>query len=67
MFQVSESLFPCALSQETAKVVEEAVQLAASSWGRRSLPELEAEERLSYACEKVTPVAIDDENISLFS
>ncbi|KAK1412484.1 hypothetical protein QVD17_33771 [Tagetes erecta] len=51
-WKVSESLFPCTLSQETAKVVEEAVQLAASSWGRRSLPELEAEERLSYACEK---------------
>ncbi|KAL8224781.1 hypothetical protein R6Q57_017338 [Mikania cordata] len=51
-WKVSESLFPCALSQETTKVVEEAVQLAASSWGRRSLPELEAEERLSYACEK---------------
>ncbi|KAL8262248.1 hypothetical protein R6Q59_026297 [Mikania micrantha] len=51
-WKVSESLFPCALSQETTKVVEDAVQLAASSWGRRSLPELEAEERLSYACEK---------------
>ncbi|KAI7745072.1 hypothetical protein M8C21_034038, partial [Ambrosia artemisiifolia] len=51
-WKVSESLFPCALSEETTKVVEEAVQLAASSWDRRSLPELEAEERLSYACEK---------------
>ncbi|XP_071716773.1 protein translocase subunit SecA, chloroplastic [Rutidosis leptorrhynchoides] len=51
-WKVSESLFPCSLSQETSMVVEEAVQLAASSWGRRSLPELEAEERLSYACEK---------------
>ncbi|KAJ0512888.1 putative secA, preprotein cross-linking [Helianthus annuus] len=51
-WKVSESLFPCALSEETTKVVEEAVQSAASSWGRRSLPELEAEERLSYACEK---------------
>ncbi|KAI3759985.1 hypothetical protein L1987_50373 [Smallanthus sonchifolius] len=51
-WKVSESLFPCALSEETTKVVEEAVQLAASSWGRRSLPELEAEERISYACEK---------------
>ncbi|MFS7976397.1 putative secA, preprotein cross-linking [Helianthus anomalus] len=51
-WKVSESLFPCVLSEETTKVVEEAVQSAASSWGRRSLPELEAEERLSYACEK---------------
>ncbi|PWA94634.1 protein translocase subunit SecA protein [Artemisia annua] len=51
-WKVSESLFPCALSQESTTVVEEAVNLAVSSWGRRSLPELEAEERLSYACEK---------------
>ncbi|KAJ9543134.1 hypothetical protein OSB04_022841 [Centaurea solstitialis] len=51
-WKVSESLFPCSLSQESTKVVEEAVNLAVSSWGRRSLPELEAEERLSYACEK---------------
>ncbi|KVH94564.1 Protein translocase subunit SecA [Cynara cardunculus var. scolymus] len=51
-WKVSESLFPCSLSQESTMVVEEAVHLAVSSWGRRSLPELEAEERLSYACEK---------------
>ncbi|XP_076935842.1 protein translocase subunit SECA1, chloroplastic-like [Bidens hawaiensis] len=51
-WKVSERLFPCALSEKTSKVVEEAVQSAASSWGRRALPELEAEERLSYACEK---------------
>ncbi|KAL4558933.1 hypothetical protein LXL04_037138 [Taraxacum kok-saghyz] len=51
-WKVSESLFPCPLSQENSLVVEEAVHLAVSSWGRRSLAELEAEERLSYACEK---------------
>lgn len=51
-WKVSESLFPCPLSQENTKLVEEAVQMATSSWGRRSLAELEAEERLSYACEK---------------
>ncbi|CAI9300378.1 unnamed protein product [Lactuca saligna] len=51
-WKVSESLFPCSLSQENSLVVEEAVHLAVSSWGRRSLAELEAEERLSYACEK---------------
>lgn len=51
-WKVSESLFPCALSQENIMAVEEAVNLAVSSWGRRSLAELEAEERLSYACEK---------------
>lgn len=53
VFQVSESLFPCALSKEITDVAEEAVQLAVKTWGQRSLTELEAEERLSYSCEKV--------------
>ncbi|KAK3194414.1 hypothetical protein Dsin_025724 [Dipteronia sinensis] len=35
-----------------AKLAEEAVQLAVKAWGQRSLTELEAEERLSYSCEK---------------
>lgn len=51
--QVNESLFPCALSEEKTKLAEEAVQLAVETWGQRSLTELEAEERLSYSCEKV--------------
>ncbi|KAI9182043.1 hypothetical protein LWI28_021481 [Acer negundo] len=51
-WKVNESLFPCKLSNENAKLAEEAVQLAVKAWGQRSLTELEAEERLSYSCEK---------------
>lgn len=51
--QVNESLFPCKLSNENTELAEEAVQLAIKTWGQKSLTELEAEERLSYSCEKV--------------
>ncbi|XP_022945327.1 protein translocase subunit SecA, chloroplastic [Cucurbita moschata] len=51
-WKVNESLFPCALSSENAKLAEEVVQFAVKTWGPRSLTELEAEERLSYSCEK---------------
>ncbi|CAM8962657.1 unnamed protein product [Rhodiola kirilowii] len=51
-WKVKESLFPCKLSSKNTKLAEEAVQLAVNSWGKRTLTELEAEERLSYACEK---------------
>lgn len=51
-WRVSESLFPCKLSNKNAKLAEEAVDLAVKSWGQMSLTELEAEERLSYSCEK---------------
>ncbi|GAB2298519.1 hypothetical protein Dimus_032583 [Dionaea muscipula] len=51
-WKVKESLFPCKLSRETTGLVEEAVQVAVKSWGQRSITELEAEERLSYSCEK---------------
>ncbi|CAA0830616.1 Protein translocase subunit SECA1- chloroplastic, partial [Striga hermonthica] len=52
-WKVNESLFPCPLSKEKLKLAEEAVELAAKTWGQRSLTELEAEERLSYSCEKL--------------
>ncbi|KAL9430503.1 hypothetical protein AB3S75_025818 [Citrus x aurantiifolia] len=51
-WKVNESLFPCKLSNENAKLAEEAVQVAVKTWGQKSLTELEAEERLSYSCEK---------------
>ncbi|RDX88166.1 Protein translocase subunit SecA, chloroplastic [Mucuna pruriens] len=51
-WKVNEKLFPCQLSNKNADLVEKAVQLAVETWGKRSLTELEAEERLSYACEK---------------
>lgn len=52
-FQVNESLFPCNLSKDILLVVKDAVEQAVQSWGKASLTELEAEERLSYSCEKV--------------
>ncbi|KAJ8565797.1 hypothetical protein K7X08_008373 [Anisodus acutangulus] len=51
-WKVNESLFPCTLSKEKTKLAEEAVEVAVKMWGPRSLTELEAEERLSYSCEK---------------
>lgn len=57
-WKVNENLFPCKLSSKNTKLAEEAVQLAVQTWGQRSLTELEAEERLSYSCEKGP--ALDD-------
>jgi len=54
IYQVNEKLFPCQLSNKNVNLTEKAVQLAVETWGKRSLTELEAEERLSYAGEKVT-------------
>uniref|UniRef100_A0A166HI64 Protein translocase subunit SecA n=1 Tax=Daucus carota subsp. sativus TaxID=79200 RepID=A0A166HI64_DAUCS len=51
-WKVNESLFPCELSKENFNLAEEAVELAVKTWGQSSLTELEAEERLSYSCEK---------------
>ncbi|KAF3790017.1 translocase subunit protein [Nymphaea thermarum] len=51
-WKVSESLFPCDLSKERIALAEDAVDLAVKTWGKRSLTELEAEEKLSYSCEK---------------
>ncbi|WVY96528.1 hypothetical protein V8G54_028679 [Vigna mungo] len=50
--EVNEKLFPCQLSDKNVNLTEKVVQLAVETWGKRSLTELEAEERLSYACEK---------------
>jgi preprotein translocase subunit SecA len=46
-------LFPSELSKETLSSVKDAVEVAVKDWGEKSLSELEAEERLSYSCEKV--------------
>lgn len=51
-WKVNEDIFPCELSSRNTQLAEEVVQLAMNTWGQRSLTELEAEERLSYACEK---------------
>ena len=44
-------------------MAEEAVELAVKTWDQRSLTELEAEDRLSYSCEKVK--SIEDAILSL--
>jgi preprotein translocase subunit SecA len=51
-WKTNESLFPCELSKDTLSFVKDAVEVAVKEWGEKSLPELEAEERLSYSCEK---------------
>ncbi|KAK1281091.1 hypothetical protein QJS04_geneDACA004693 [Acorus gramineus] len=51
-WKVKESLFPCELSKEKVSLAKDAVELAVRTWGERTLTELEAEERLSYSCEK---------------
>lgn len=51
-WKTNESLFPCELSEDTLSFVKDAVEVAVKEWGEKSLPELEAEERLSYSCEK---------------
>ncbi|MBA0575170.1 hypothetical protein Golob_027966, partial [Gossypium lobatum] len=51
-WKVNEKLFPCKLSDKNTKLAEEAVELSVKTWGKKSLSELEAEELLSYSCEK---------------
>ncbi|GJN05385.1 hypothetical protein PR202_ga23006 [Eleusine coracana subsp. coracana] len=51
-WKTTESLFPCELSKETLSFVKGAVEVAVKEWGEKSLTELEAEDRLSYSCEK---------------
>ncbi|KAL3689898.1 hypothetical protein R1sor_016207 [Riccia sorocarpa] len=51
-WKVTASLFPCELSESTISEAEKAVDVAVKSWGEKSLSELEAEDRLSYASEK---------------
>lgn len=46
------SLFPCDLSEEAEREIDNAVKEAEQRWGERSLPILEAENRLSLSCEK---------------
>lgn len=51
-WKVSSQLFPTPLSAETEKKLKEAVDFAVKEYGERSLPELEAEDRLAVAAEK---------------
>jgi preprotein translocase subunit SecA len=49
---VSPSLYPRQPSAEAQAAAEAAVASAQAAWGERALEELDAEERLAFACEK---------------
>ncbi len=51
-WNVSPKLYPCSVSDEGTKLANEAVEAAIASWGAGQLAELDAEERLAFACEK---------------
>lgn len=51
-FAADPSLFPCELSESTLAAARSAVKAATALWGSQALPLLEAEDRLSVACEK---------------
>ncbi len=51
-WKVSTQIFPTSLSSDLEKMLKSAVDFAVKQWGERSLPELEAEEKIAIACEK---------------
>lgn len=51
-WKASPQIFPTELSPETEKMLKEAVDFAVQVCGERSLPELEAEDKLAIAAEK---------------
>lgn len=51
-WKVRDGLYPAELSSETNTLVAKAVEAAVGAWGERQLEELEAEDKLSVACEK---------------
>jgi preprotein translocase subunit SecA len=55
-WRVKDGLYPCELSSEGATLLTAAVSAAAGAWGERSVEALDAEERLSFACEKAPTV-----------
>ena len=60
-WSVNPALFPCEMSPEAEKLATDAVKGAVAAWGERQLEELDAEERLAFACEKAPtddPVAL---------
>ena len=48
----SPELFPCQLTESAVSLASRAVKAAVAGWGEQSLTALEAEDRLSVACEK---------------
>ena len=51
-WKVSPDLFPVALSSAAQSEATAAVEAAVAMWGERAISELEAEDRLAFACEK---------------
>ncbi|WP_449274587.1 preprotein translocase subunit SecA [Kovacikia minuta] len=51
-WKASPQIFPTELSKETEKKLKQAVEFAVQNYGERSLPELEAEDRVAIASEK---------------
>lgn len=51
-WKVAPEIFPTQISQETKKILKEAVDFAVGLYGERSLSELEAEDKLAIASEK---------------
>ncbi|MEH1818216.1 MAG: preprotein translocase subunit SecA [Nostoc sp.] len=56
-WRASPEIFPTQLTKETEKLLKDAVEIAVREYGERSLPELEAEEKVAVAAEKAP---IDD-------
>ncbi len=51
-WKVSPQIFPTQLAPETEQLLKSAVKYAVQNYGERSLPELEAEEKVAVAAEK---------------
>ncbi|MEB3336100.1 MAG: preprotein translocase subunit SecA [Leptolyngbyaceae bacterium] len=52
VWKASPQIFPTALSKTTEQALKQAVDFAVQQYGERSLPELEAEDRVAVAAEK---------------
>ena len=59
-WRVSPDLFPTQLTAAAQSAATAAVEAAVAVWGERSLNELEAEDRLAFACEKAPTEDIVD-------
>ncbi len=51
-WKASPQIYPTQLSRETEQLLKQAVEVAVREYGERSLPELEAEDRVAVAAEK---------------
>ncbi|PMB18184.1 preprotein translocase subunit SecA, partial [Fischerella thermalis CCMEE 5319] len=51
-WKASPQVFPTQLSKEAEQLLKQAVEMAVKAYGERSLPELEAEEKVAIAAEK---------------